>query len=159
MEKSQPNNNFVQSLRKVIRSVEGVAILVSFIGIAFKYINWTMANELLILGLFSIAITLFLSAFQLMQASNKFILVIHRLGYISSAVAVVAILFTLLSFEGSNQMLTVALPSLIGVVVMTGVFAAKQEDALRLLRPMLMRAVPLLLCCLYLFMKLPKIEA
>ena len=154
MEKPNPNNNFVQSLGKVVRYAEGVAILVAFVGIIFKYMHWTMGNEFLLIGLSTLAFTLFLGGFQAMQASNKFILVIHRLGHICSAVAVVGILFTLLHLEGNKQMLTVALPSLIGVLVMAGVLAAKHEDTLRLLRPMLMRAVPLLLCCLYFVMKL-----
>lgn len=156
MEKSKPETTFAQALSKIIGLVERVAMAVAFAGALFKYMHWAMGSELLILGLFTIAITLFLSGFGMLSTPHSLVAVIYKLGYISSAVAVIGILFTLLRLEGSVQMLTVALPSLGGVVIMAGVFSAKYEGALKVLRPMLMRAVPLFLCCLYLFLKLPK---
>lgn len=147
--------NLAKALAKVIGYVEKIALALSLMGILFKYLQFSGSNELLIIGLFTLSTTLFLSGFVSAQPpGNSFVLIALKLGYIGSSTGVVGILFTLLHFEGAREILTVSTLTLAGVVLLSGAQMARQDSNLNFLKPMLIRATPIFLSCAYLFYQL-----
>jgi hypothetical protein len=146
---------FIKALPKILAKVEMIAFVLAILGIVMKMMNWSGGNEMVIMGMATIAITLFQTAFlPPAQKQSPFLSIVNKLGYISSAVGVIGTLFALMHFEGAKEMLQISAASLVGTVVGAGFLMLKENDTLSILRPLLMRAVPILLCCLYILFQL-----
>jgi hypothetical protein len=149
------SQTFAKALPKVLGILERVAIIVSMTGVVFKSMQWVYGNMFLLLGLMSFAMILFLKAFTIFPKSPYWISMLNKLGYIASSVGVVGILFTLLHFQGAKEQMLIATTSLMVVVIGTGILSFRYEETFPLLKPMLIRGIPILLSCVFLYFRLP----
>ncbi len=155
MEKEQPKT-FAQLLPKILGILEFIAIVVSMIGVGFKTMHWYFGNEFLIMGLGTLAITLFQTSFlPSPQANDVLQNIVNKLGYIGSSVGIIGILFSLLHFNGAHEMIFISMLTLGGVVLATGFLTMRKNESLTKLKPMLMRGVPILLISIYFHYQLP----
>lgn len=159
MSNPNPVPSFVTLLPKIIDKVEIIALVVTFLGVALKYMSIPAGDQLLIMGLMTISMTLFLRAFMMLPPTqHRYLTLVNKLGYISAASATVGILFRLMHFEGAQEMLIVGGGSLAVVIGVTGLMSLLYEDTFAILKPMLTRIIPIFLLSGYFFFQLQTIQ-
>lgn len=157
MSTPKTNPSFPALLALIVEKVELISLLVTALGIGLKYMNIAAADQLLVIGLSTLAMTLFLRAFLIPPATqHKYLLIIYKLGFIASAVGIQGVLFSLLHFEGARDMLMIGGGSLVAVIAIVGVMSFTYDDTLTVLKNMMTRAIPILLACTFFFFKLFK---
>lgn len=150
----KPNPSFAALLAIIVEKVEFISLIVTALGIGLKYMNIAAADQLLVIGLATLSMTLFLRSFLTPPPTpHKKLLIINKLGFITSAVGIMGVLFTLLHFEGARDMLMVSGVSLVGVIGLTGVMSLRYDDTFTVLKNMITRAIPILLACAFFFFK------
>lgn len=159
MSNPNPVPNFVTLLAKIIDKVEIIALVVTFLGVALQYMSMPAGDQLLIMGLMTISITLFLRAFMMLPPTqHPYLSLVNKLGYIAAASATIGILFRLMHFEGAQEILIVGGGSLAVVIGVTGLMSLLYEDTLAILKPMLTRIIPIFLLSGYFFFQSQTIQ-
>lgn len=116
--------NITTLLPKLLKWTELVALVVTLLGIAFKTMHWTGANNLVLFGLTALAGIYFLSAFaviplpeqangELKGFADMLVLILRKLMFIGLAVFCIAFLFSILHFPGAGEMMLIGLGAVV----------------------------------------------
>jgi hypothetical protein len=141
-------------LPKITKWTEILAIIVSLSGLAFKFLHFAGANELLLVGIMTLSSTYFISGFIMVPVPDNgkpknfadlLTTVLRKLMYIGLSVSLIGILFKILHLEGANEMLIIGIGSLIICPVLSMVLILGNRERMTLLKAPLVRSVVVLL--------------
>jgi len=159
--------SLITKIAKYFPIVEVIALAGFTTGFFFKTLHYSGGNDILLLSLSALSIIYFLTAYVPREAPKEdeaqssqpmgFAALLGRtilpkVLWIGSSVSVIGILFTLLHFNGFRDMLLIGTSTLAIASVLGLVNTMSDEQGRKALGPMLLRAVPLILVCIYLLM-------
>ncbi len=175
MSTPQQNPAFVTLLSKILGFAEVVAILLSVGGLIFKAMHWTYGNELLMIGMSSLAGVYFLRAFQAPPAGTPqptqqtpekkgfiellAVSIVPKLGWIAMAVCLDGFLFALLHLSGAAEMLLIGTSTLLASIAVAFVAVSTNASKYPRLIGFLYRGVPVFLLTAYAFYNLSAVGA
>jgi len=138
----------------ILPNVHRIALIVSGLGLGFLILEYPGANELIMLGLSTLAGVYFLSAFMMVQVPvnskpNLYCFVLYKLIYIASAVTVIGVLFSLLKLSGADQMLLIGCAALGVSILFAAALIGSSRDNLSVLIIPFFRGLALLLLGVY----------
>ncbi|MCW5912867.1 MAG: hypothetical protein KIT62_17485 [Cyclobacteriaceae bacterium] len=149
---STPQNpNFGELLYKtILPKVLLIALLVSAIGLALHFLNSSGAADILMIGLSTLAGACFVSAFAPValpadSGHSPYSLILYKLVYISAAVTVIGILFSVLRLEGYKEMMMIGCGALGIAVLISAALVGTNSDNMAILKRPLIIGVPLFL--------------
>lgn len=150
-----PMNRFYNFLP----TAELICLAGAFIGVLLKRIDQP-GDDVLRISLSGLAGIFFLSAFRPPEGSQGdvpkgfmdllFATILPKIMGISLAVSVIGILFTLLHFPGNKEFLRIGGAVLVMALVLTGAGLATGNDRAKAIKPLLYRAMPMVLVTAYL---------
>lgn len=150
-----PETSFNSLLRtKILPNVHIIALVMCAVGLGFLTLNYTGANQMLMIGLSTLAGVYFLMAFMMIQLPpdckpTLYSFMLYKLIYISSAVIVIGILFALLKLPGADQMLLIGCGGLGVSLLFSAVLIGINRDNMVVLKTPLFRGLGLLLVGVY----------
>ena len=97
-------------------------------------------GQILMIAMTTLAIFYFISGYFTPDLEGNFGLVIYRISYIGCSVIVLGVLFTLLKYEGADQMLLIGGIS-IAVMFVTMIIYGVNTSSIEKVRPYLIRIV------------------
>lgn len=154
-------SNFGELLAKtILPKVLFISVLVSAIGLVFHFLDLNGKTDILMVGFSSLAGVFFLSAFAVVTvpADSKhspYALIVFKVLYISSAVLVIGILFSILKMGGYKEMLQIGCGTVgLGVIVAAALVGTNRDNMVILMRPFVM-GIPLFLLGVYFLYQLP----
>ena len=147
--------NFTTLLSKVILpKVEVIAIIISSIGFLLYLLKQTGAQQLLMIGLSTLASVFFLTANTLPPAIEKTLTettkksffdtllnFIWKIMHIALSVSVIGLLFYLLNLNGYTQMILIGTTILIIALLLSGIFIIQKNDYLLLFKAALIKGL------------------
>jgi len=108
-------NQLTQKIAKKIKpfqlTLESILVTVLIIGVIFN--DTDIGYRLIIISIGLLATLYFFMSFVPVNSDNKFMLFINKLSYLSYAIGIVGILFTINHYPGASTMLTVGLISIV----------------------------------------------
>jgi hypothetical protein len=147
---AEPNPPFTQLLRKLLPILLWVSLLLTLLGIGLKYLQLPVADQVLMIGLSTLAGVYFLMAFMppIIPAGIQpllFSLIVIKVLYISSSVVTIGVLFRLLHLPGNEEMLFVGMGSLAIACLVASLLFLMKSDNWTVLKEAFIRAITLLL--------------
>jgi hypothetical protein len=143
----------VKVLPKLLMGTEILGLIVSAAGYIFKILRLTGANEMLMIGLMTLATTYFLSGFVLVPVQDDgkpksfadlMPVILRKILYIGLAVFLVGFLFGLLHLAGANEMLLMGIGTLLSGTLLAMVLVLGKRERMALLQSPLIRSVVVL---------------
>jgi hypothetical protein len=161
---ARKGNPLIQMLAPLLPTLEIIFLAAVFICVLLRQYGVGGTETALMLSLLSLAGIFFLSAFVPLSIPDDnspmgfrellaYAIAPRVLG-IASAVATIGILFYLLKFEGSEQMLLIGATALAAGSLILGFAIATGLKYVNLVLPFLYRAVPLFLISVYIMVQL-----
>lgn len=147
--------SFITLLRtKILPNVHLIALIVSVFGLGFLLLRYPGANELLMIGLSTLAGVSFLMAFMMLQIPstcnpNLYSFILYKLIHIASSVTLIGILFALLKLKGADQMLLMGCGALGVSLLFSAALMGINRDNQVVLKSPLFRSFPLLIVGVY----------
>lgn len=147
--------NFGELLSKtILPKVHLIALLVSAIGLVFKYMNLSGSADILMIGFSALAAVYFLSAFTMVTVAqgskhSPYALILFKLLYIAAAVSVIGLLFFVLKLEGYKEMLLMGSGALGVAILFSAAFVGANSDNMPILKRPLTFGIPILLIAVY----------
>jgi hypothetical protein len=143
----------VKILPKLLKGIEILSLILSVIGYVFKVLHLAGANEMLMIGLLTLASAYFLSGFvfvpvldngQPKALADLLPVMLRKILYIGLAVFLTGFLFALLHLAGANEMLLIGVGSLLGGTVLSMVLILGKRERMATLQAPLIRSVVVL---------------
>ena len=137
-------------LPKIIKWTEILGIVLSVLGLFFKALHLAGANEFIMIGLMTLAVTYFLSAYVFVPGQDDkpkkgFVDLLHtilrKLMYIGLSVYWVAFLFTILHLSGANEMMTIGFGTLAISAGASIILVIGNRESMKFLQAPLIRVV------------------
>lgn len=156
---------FVAQLYKYAPFIEGVLVTAFLAGIALKYfdVEEEAANQIILIALSALSVVYYLGAFapperksddEQKQPAGFAALFGRSIGPkflgIGASVTTIAALFSIRHWNGSEEMLIIGTSSLAAATLLGFAVTINDEEGRTAIRPMLIRAVPLILIGAYL---------
>lgn len=147
--------NFGELLSKIILpKVHIIALLVSAIGLIFKYLNLSGSADMLMVGFSSLAAVYFLSAFTVVNTlpnskHSPYALILFKLLYMAAAVTVIGLLFFVLKLDSYKEMLLAGGGTLGLAVLISAALIGTNRDNMPILRGPFLMSIPLFLITAY----------
>lgn len=140
--------------KTILPKVHLIALLVSGIGLVFKYLNLNGSADMLMAGFSVLAAVYFLSAFTMVSVppDNKhspYALILFKLIYIAASVVIIGLLFFVLKMEGYKEMLLMGCGALGIAILFSAALAGTNSDNMPILKRPLTIGIPLLLIAVY----------
>lgn len=150
---SGDNAKFPLLLKRLLSLLERLSIGLIVIALFLKNMHWPYGSALLIVGMTSFAIVLFLYAYTPVSQGNPsvFILILSKVCYIGCSVGVIGILFYFLHLKGVIQMLIITLGTLSIGGTALGILTFRQENTAPIAQPIFVRLIPILMMTAYLY--------
>ncbi|MEY4929612.1 MAG: hypothetical protein RI909_336 [Bacteroidota bacterium] len=148
-------SSFAELLQKrILPNVLRIAILVSTIGFAFLLLHLPGADQLIMIGLSSLAMAFFFLAYVPLSVSttNKpdlYALITYKIICIGSSVATIGILFQFLKLQGAPELLMIGAATTGISLIASVVLVAKNKDNGVVLNDAIMRGTGIFLVCVY----------
>ena len=153
---------FPKMLKSILAKVEMVSLVISGIGFLLLYLGRPESNNVLVVGVSSLAIVLFLTAFVLPPSSENrmrgqdekqtkkgfmelIYLILWKIIHIGCAVTAIGILLYLIKAKGGENIILIGTAALIGSLFFSGVTILQKSENFILLKSSLIRAVPIVL--------------
>jgi hypothetical protein len=152
----------ISILPRITKWTEILGIILSVTGYGLKILHYAGADELLLVGLLTLATTYFLSAFMLVplpdnHESKTFTdllpTILRKVMYIALAVSLNGFLFAILHLAGADQMLRVGITTLVSGVSVSMVLTLGNRERMTLLKGPLIRSVVVLLIFLISYLR------
>lgn len=149
-------------LPRILKWTEILGILVSITGYIAKIQQLAGADEMLMIGILTLAATYFLSGFIFVPIKDNakpkgladvLPTMLRKLMYIGLSIFLVGFLFSILHLEGARQMLLVGVGTLVGSVALSMVLILGNRDRMTLLQEPLFRGVIVLLVFMISFLR------
>jgi len=154
------------ALSKYLPYIEGISIGTFVVGYLLKMMHYAVSNELIIISLSVLSVIYFLGAYvprmSLKEEGQKpkkgFVallgeaIVPKTLG-IGLAATVNGILFTIMNWNGFREMLLIGSSALVVAIIVGWLVTMSNEQARESLKPLLLRAVVLVMIGFYLLNK------
>lgn len=150
-------------LPRILKWTEILGIVLAVAGYVFKILHLAAADQMLMIGLNTLATTYFLFGFTVPPQvvddgkpkgfADLMPTILRKLLYIGLAVFLVGFLFAILHLEGARQMLMIGLGTLVGGVLLSMVLILGNRDRMTLLKDPLIRAVVFLLIFLVSYLR------
>jgi hypothetical protein len=143
----------VKILPKLLTGSEILGLILSVTGYGFKVLHLAGADQMLMIGLMTLATTYFLSGFVLVPAPDdskqkSFVdlmpVVLRKILYIGLSVFLVGFLFGLLHLAGANEMLLMGIGTLLSGTLLAMVLVLGKRERMALLQSPLIRSVVVL---------------
>jgi hypothetical protein len=153
------------ALSKYLPYVEGISITTFVVGYLFKRMHYAGSNELIIISLSVLSGIYFLGAYvprtplpEEQQKRQGFAAllgstVVPKILGVGSSVTVIGVLFCVMHFKGFREMLLIGTASLAADSVIGWFVTSNDEQARESLKPLLLRAVVLVMIGFYLLNK------
>ena len=160
------NQSPIIALSKYFPVIEGISVTAFAVGYLFKNMHYAGSNELIIISLSVLSGIYFIGAYVPRAESNEpeakpqlgFAALLGRsivpkiLG-IGLSVSVIGIEFSIMNWNGFREMLLIGSTSLAGATVVGWLVTSSDETGRQGLKPLLMRALVLMLVGFYLLNK------
>jgi hypothetical protein len=149
---------FTSRLYSFFSILEKIAIALALVGIGFKYLNLTGANEMLMIGMSTLSGVYFLSAYKPPPkrddepagfATLLAVTILPKVSWIACAVLVIGIQFRLLNLNGAGEMLMIGAAAGVLAAVMMGLFIVQGNENAKSQINVLYRLVPMLIITSY----------
>lgn len=136
--------------KTILPKVHLIALLVSAIGLVFKYLNLNGSADMLMVGFSVLAVVYFLSAHLMVAVAqgsrhSPYALILFKMLYIAAAVSVIGLLFFILKMEGYKEMLLVGCGAIGVSVLASAALGAANPDNMAILKRPLFIGIPLCL--------------
>lgn len=136
--------------KTILPKVHLIALLVSAIGLVFKYMNLSGSADILMIGFSVLAAVYFLSALTMVTVAqgskhSPYALILFKLLYIAAAVCIIGLLFFVLKMEGFKEMLMMGSGALGVSVLASAALVATNPDNMTILKRPLFIGIPLCL--------------
>lgn len=150
--------NFQQSLAKILSIIIYASLAFAVLGILLKTQYQSAGDTILMVSLSALAGALFLSAFMPVNIPeglkpDLYSIIIYKVIYIGSSVAVIGILFTLLHLNGAPNMLLVGSLTAGAASIFSGVLFLKNGDNWVVLKQAFITGVAVVSAGVYFIMK------
>lgn len=150
-----PMNSFPLLLASILKKVEWISLAVTFLGLLFKFLQYPGYSNLIVVGAMTLACCYFLSSFVLIpqpasDGKKGFSdllgeTILPKLLYIGLAVFCIGFLFALLHLNGANEMLIIAIGTLVMGSFFSMILILGNRERMKLLQAPVIRAVTALL--------------
>lgn len=150
-----PKSNFAELLTKtVLPRVHLIALAVAAIGLFFHYQQLSGSTDILLIGFSTLAVVYFLSAFSVVAVPpeskhSPYALILFKVLYLSAAVLIIGILFSILKMEGNKEMLLIGCMTLGAGVLFSAALIATNSDNMPILKRPFTIGIPVLLIGVY----------
>lgn len=107
----QPKFTFNDLMRdKIVPRIDQISMFILAIALVFKILHYPGASPMLGISMTTLAVTTWLMAF-LTKAPTLYSMIFMKVGFISSSIILVGIMFTFLHLPGNSPMLEIGLTS------------------------------------------------
>lgn len=155
-------------LYEYLPKIELVCLAGAVVGVLMKYMGQP-GDQIIKFALSGLAVIYFLGAFKPpapvddagTTAPKKgfmdllFMTILPKIAGISSAVAIIGVLFALLQLPGASEQLFIGCSTLGITLVLFGIGLAAGNENAKAMTPMLYRMIPIFLISVYFYMKVP----
>jgi hypothetical protein len=147
---------------KLLMGAEILGLIISATGYVFKVLHLAGADEMLMIGLMTLAAACFLSGFTLVPVTDDgkprgfadlLPVILRKVLYIGLAVFLVGFLFALLHLEGANEMLMMGVGALATGTVLSMVLILGNRERMVVLQAPLIRSVVVLVVFLISYLR------
>lgn len=151
----KPPASFAEFLqRKILPNVQRIALLITVVGLAFRALHYAGASELLMIGLSTLAITVFFMALipvHIPAGCNPdwYATIIFKIIYIGSAVGVTGILFHFLKLQEAENILLIGCVSIGAALIAAAILVVKTKDNWIVLKEAMFRGGGIFLLSVY----------
>lgn len=142
---------FIEMLPKILKWSEIASLVVTLAAIVLKVGDLEGANQILMVGLFSLAVTYFLSAYTNVEFSGSpekqrgfadlLMTIVRKVMYIGLSVFCVALTFSFLHLAGANQQMMVGVIAVGGGSAISMFLILANRDRMAILQAPLYRCV------------------
>lgn len=144
--------------RKILPNVQRIALLLAVAGLAFSTLRYPGADQLLLIGFSTLAMSYFLMAFiplhiPVGSKPDLYTSIIYKIIYIGCSAATIGILFQLLKFNGASQILMFGSATTGLALLVAGLLIAGNRDNWIVLNDAVIRGGALFLLCVYMMRK------
>ena len=147
--------SFVELLqKKILPNVQHVALFIAVIGFVFRILHYPGAEQLLMIGLSTLAMAYFFMAFMPLHIPtgckpDLYATVVYKIIYIGGSVAAIGILFQVLSFNGAREILSIGSASTGIAMIISVILIARKNDNWIVLKNAIIRGAGILLLSIY----------
>jgi hypothetical protein len=147
---------------KLLIGAEILGLIISATGYVFKVLHLAGADEMLMIGLMTLAAACFLSGFTLVPVTDDgkprgfadlLPVILRKVLYIGLAVFLVGFLFALLHLEGANEMLMMGVGALATGTVLSMALILGNRERMVVLQAPLIRSVVVLVFSLVSYLR------
>ena len=140
--------------KKILPNVQRIALLIAVAGLAFLFLHYPGADQLLLIGFSTLAMAYFFMAFIPLHIPvgckpDVYATVVYKVIYNGCSVGTIGILFQFLKFNGAGEILLIG-SFVSGVaMVVSGLLIAKNRDNWMVLKDAIIRGATLFLLSIY----------
>jgi hypothetical protein len=140
--------------KKILPNVQRLALLISFIGLAFLILHYPGAHQLLLIGFSALAMSYFLMAFMPLFIPvdckpDLYATIVYKIIYIGCSVATIGILFQFLKLAGASDMLLIGSIATGIAMIAAAVLVARKKDNWIVLKDAIIRGGGLFLLSIF----------
>jgi putative Mn2+ efflux pump MntP len=154
------SESFSVLLNKILSKIELVSLALVGIGLSLIFLDRTEGNNLLLVGMSSLAMVYFLTAFRpwpdpetVERVKKGFMdllpLLLWKVMYIACSVEVIGLLFYLLQLKGFGQLLLIGTFALVFSLIVAVFLISRKNEILNPLQQALIRGLMLMIMGLY----------
>lgn len=150
----QPASFIALLQKKILPNVQHVALLISLTGLAFRILHYSGADQLLMIGFSTLAMSYFLMAFMPMHIPvgckpDVYTTMVYKIIYIGCSVAAIGILFQFLNLNGASELLRIGSAATGVAMIAAVILIARKNDNWVVLKNAIIRGAGLLLISIY----------
>ena len=147
--------SFVELLqKKILPNVQHVALLISVFGFVFSILHYPGADQLLIIGFSTLAMSYVLMAFMPMHipascTADLYATMVYKIIYVGCSVATIGILFQFLKLNGAREILRIGSGATGVAMIVAVILITRRNDNWIVLKNAIVRGAGLLLLSMY----------
>jgi hypothetical protein len=140
---------------KILPNVQRIALLLAVAGLAFSTLHYPGADQLLLIGFSTLAMSYFLMAFIPLHIPvgckpDLYTSIIYKIIYIGCSATTIGILFQFLKFNGAREILMIGSSTTGLALLVAGFLFARNRDNWIVLKDAVIRGGVLFLLSVYL---------